>query len=121
MSPDVHTHAQLLAAQCIHMEQALNAADIAHYLGLLPGWQMLEGKLCKTFSFRNYYESLAFLNAAAFVIHAQDHHPETVLTYNRCTLKFDTHSVNGGKGGISINDFICAAKIDTLIHYVEKA
>jgi 4a-hydroxytetrahydrobiopterin dehydratase len=48
------------------------------------------------------------------VIHAEDHHPELVVTYNRCVIRFDTHTVNGGKGGISENDFICAAKIDAI-------
>lgn len=111
------THLQLLSARCVHREQGLDQTTIDHYLALLPSWQMADGKLCKTFSFKNYYEAMAFLNAAAYIIHAEDHHPETVLTYNRCTFKFDTHSVNGGRGGISENDFICAAKIDRLVDH----
>jgi 4a-hydroxytetrahydrobiopterin dehydratase len=57
---------------------------------------------------------LAFINAIAYVVHAEDHHPELVVTYNRCVVKFDTHSVNGGRGGISENDFICATKVDAI-------
>ena len=57
---------------------------------------------------------MAFINAIAFVIHNEDHHPEITFSYNQCTIKFDTHSVNNGKGGLSINDFICAAKVDAI-------
>ncbi|MFT2520759.1 4a-hydroxytetrahydrobiopterin dehydratase [Escherichia coli] len=48
------------------------------------------------------------------MIHAEDHHPELTVTYNRCNVKFDTHSVNEGRGGLSANDFICAAKVDAI-------
>ena len=111
------THEQLLTQKCAHAEQALEGTALAHYVTLVPGWQLEGAKLCKTFAFNNYYETLAFVNAIAWIIHAQDHHPEMVLTYNRCTLKFDTHSVNNGKGGISSNDFICAAKIDKVFQH----
>jgi 4a-hydroxytetrahydrobiopterin dehydratase len=108
------TTADLIEKKCAHQDQALSDADIARYLKLLEGWALQQGKICKTFSFNNYYETLAFINAIAYVIHAEDHHPELVVTYNRCTVKFDTHSVNAGRGGISENDFICAAKVDAI-------
>ncbi|MEN9866469.1 MAG: hypothetical protein RL748_2059 [Pseudomonadota bacterium] len=108
------SHAQLLTEKCVHTEQALDSASIDHYLSQVAGWQLEGNKLCKTYAFGNYYETLAFVNGIALIIHREDHHPEMIVTYNRCTLKFDTHSVNGGKGGISTNDFICAAKIDKL-------
>jgi 4a-hydroxytetrahydrobiopterin dehydratase len=57
------------------------------------------------------------VNAIAAVIHQEDHHPELILTYQRCTVKYDTHSVNAGKGGLSDNDFICAAKIDAVFQH----
>ena len=110
------THAELLSTRCAHAEQALDQTAIDHYCRLLTGWSMQDGKLCKTFAFANYYETLAFVNAIAYIIHHEDHHPEMIVTYNRCALKFDTHSVNDGKGGISNNDFILAAKIDALNH-----
>ncbi|WP_338847428.1 4a-hydroxytetrahydrobiopterin dehydratase [Massilia sp. W12] len=106
---------QTLAAQrCQHQEQALAEAEMPALLAATPGWQVEGGKLCKTFAFENYYQTLAFVNAIAWVIHADDHHPELVVTYNRCVVRFDTHSVNGGKGGLSINDFICAAKLELI-------
>lgn len=64
----------------------------------------------RTFRFKNYYETLAFVNAMAWIIHREDHHPDLEVGYNRCVVRFSTHSV----GGLSENDFICAAKIDTL-------
>jgi 4a-hydroxytetrahydrobiopterin dehydratase len=110
----VPTTADLLSKNCRHLETALNDADIASHLAAVDGWALADGKLVKTFSFGNYYETLAFVNAIAHVIHAEDHHPELVVTYNRCIVRFDTHSVNGGRGGISENDFICAAKVDAV-------
>ena len=108
------TTADLLAKKSRHLETALNDSDIASHLAAVDGWTLADGKLTKTFSFKNYYETMAFINAIAYLIHAEDHHPELVVTYNRCVVKFDTHSVNGGRGGISENDFICAAKVDAV-------
>lgn len=106
--------ADLLDKTCRHLETALNDNDIASHLAAVDGWALADGKLAKTFSFANYYETLAFINAIAYIIHAEDHHPELVVTYNRCVVRFDTHSVNGGRGGLSENDFICAAKVDAM-------
>lgn len=108
------TTAELLEKKCTHQVTALTAAEIAQYLTVLDGWAIQSGAICKTYAFNNYHETLAYINAIAYVIHAEDHHPELVVTYNRCTVKFNTHSVNGGKGGISENDFICAAKVDAI-------
>ena len=72
---------------------------------------MANGAIEKTFTFKNYHETMAFVNALAWIAHTEDHHPDLVVTYNRCIVRFTTHSV----GGISINDFICAAKADALL------
>ena len=53
---------------------------------------------------------MAFVNATAWISHRSDHHPDIALGYNQCKVVYTTHSVNG----LSINDFICAAKIDAL-------
>lgn len=108
------TTPDLLNKKCRHLDTGFNDAQIQQHLAALDCWAQQEGKLVKTFGFKNYYETLAFVNVIAYVIHAEDHHPELVVTYNRCIVKFDTHSVNGGRGGISENDFICAAKIDAI-------
>lgn len=108
------TRDSLLAGKCRHRETALNDGEIQEHLKAVDGWALEQGKIAKAFAFKNYYETLAFVNAAAYVFHVEDHHPELTVGYNRCTAKFDTHSVNGGRGGISENDFICAAKVDAL-------
>ena len=108
------TTTELLKKKCRHQETALTDAEIADHLAAVDGWALQDGRIVKTFSFKNYYETLAFVNAIAYVIHREDHHPELIVTYNRCVVKFNTHSVNGGRGGISENDFICAAKVDAV-------
>lgn len=108
------TATELLNKKGRHLETGLNDAEIKEYLAAVDGWALQDGKIVKTFQFKNYHETLAFVNAIAWPIHADDHHPELVVTYNRCVVKFDTHSVNGGRGGISENDFISAAKIDAI-------
>ena len=113
------TTTELLEKKCQHTETGLSDADIAAHLQAVSGWtqdgpRMDAPRIVKSFNFKNYYETLAFINAIAYVIHAEDHHPELTVTYNRCVIKFDTHTVNGGRGGISVNDFICAAKVDAL-------
>ena len=110
----MHSNRELLATKCHHTESALSEAEISSYLGAVPEWKRDGNRITRTYQFKNYYENLAFINAIAYVIHAEDHHPEIVLTYNRCLIRFDTHSVNGGQGGISVNDFICAAKVDAI-------
>jgi 4a-hydroxytetrahydrobiopterin dehydratase len=108
------TTSDLLSKKCQHTETGLDQADLPAYLAAVPGWEQQGPRIAKTYQFKDYYETLAFVNAIAYIIHADDHHPELVVTYNRCIIKFDTHTVNGGKGGISVNDFICAAKVDTV-------
>lgn len=88
----------------------LDSAAAQQLLKELDGWQLEAGHLCKTFKFRNYYESTAFVNATAWISHREDHHPDIVLGYNSCTVSYITHAI----GGLSDNDFICAAKIDAL-------
>lgn len=106
--------AELLTKKCHHQQVALSDAQVQEYLAALPGWQIQEGRLTRRFDFKNYYETLAFVNAIAYMIHAEDHHPILNVAYNHCTVKYHTHSVNEGRGGLSENDFICAAKVDAI-------
>jgi 4a-hydroxytetrahydrobiopterin dehydratase len=79
----------------------------------VPEWSLEQDNraIARTFSFANYYETISFANAVAWIAHQQDHHPEMTITYNRCRIEYSTHSV----GGLSRNDFICACKIDSLL------
>jgi len=67
--------------------------------------------ISRTFRFKNYYQTLAFVNALAWIAHGEDHHPDLEVGYNRCLVRYSTHTV----GGLSENDFICAARIDALL------
>ena len=86
--------------------------EIDAQLAQAPGWSFSDGAIQKRFDFENYHGTMAFVNAVAWVAHTQDHHPDISFSYNRCTVRFNTHSV----GGISLNDFICAAKVDALLN-----
>lgn len=106
--------ALLLKRRCQAVLPAATPDDIARMLPLLPDWTVQDGKLTRAYAFDNHYITLAFVNALAWISHAEDHHPELTVTYDRCAVRYDTHSVNGGKGGLSDNDFICAAKVDAI-------
>lgn len=79
-------------------------------LGQLKGWILEDGKLVKLYPFRNYHETMAFVNALAWISHREDHHPDLRVGYNQCRVEYSTHAI----GGLSENDFICAAKADAL-------
>jgi len=76
------------------------------------GWSLngAADELNRTFKFKNYYETMAFVNALAWIAHREDHHPDIEVGYNRCHVRFSTHSIKG----LSDNDFICAAKVNAL-------
>ena len=111
--------ALLSSRRCQPVLPAATPDDVGRMLALLPDWTVQDGKLVRAFSFKDHYETLAFVNALAWISHVEDHHPELTVTYNRCTVRYDTHSVNDGRGGLSDNDFICAAKVDAL--YEQRA
>lgn len=86
-------------------------AAVAQLLGALPGWRLAGSAIERSFEFRNYYETMAFVNATAWISHAEDHHPDLEVGYRTCRVRYTTHAI----GGLSENDFICAAKIDALL------
>jgi len=106
------TRAGLLARHCRHLDAsaALDAAAIAAQLSALPDWKVESGAITRGFRFADYYETIAFVNALAFMVHREDHHPDLEVGYNRCTVRFSTHSAQG----ITENDLICAAKADAI-------
>lgn len=111
---DIITPDDLLQQQCSERQTALAASSLPQWLALTPDWRIDNGKLCRTFAFKNYYQTLAFVNALAAMVHKQDHHPELTITYNKCIVRYDTHSVDQGRGGLSENDFICAARASAI-------
>jgi 4a-hydroxytetrahydrobiopterin dehydratase len=109
------TLASLAALACQPRRGAEHRADAktsAARLAVLPGWELIEdgAAIRKTFRFTDYYRTMAFVNALAFVAHREDHHPDLGVHYDRCVVRYSTHDV----GGLSENDFICAAKAELL-------
>ena len=96
--------------------KALSATEIVTQLSKLNGeqalgWRLLDGALEKTYAFKNYHETIGFVNAVAYIANAEDHHPDLAVSYSKCTVRFNTHDVNG----ISVSDFFCASKVDGLL------
>ena len=93
-------------------EHRLPQDGLQSALGLLGGWQLIEDGIAisRTYSFTDYYRTMAFVNALAFVAHREDHHPDLGVHYNRCVVRFSTHDC----GGVTRNDLVCAAKADAL-------
>jgi 4a-hydroxytetrahydrobiopterin dehydratase len=95
--------------------RALTATEIVSRLASLPGWQLTgdgaDVAIEKTYTFANYYETISFVNALAFIANAQDHHPDLSVHYGRCVVRFNTHDVKG----LSETDFECAAQANALL------
>jgi 4a-hydroxytetrahydrobiopterin dehydratase len=103
----------LAAQRCTALDGhgAMSVAEVDRQLAQVPGWALVDGAIERTFRFDDYHRTLAFVNALAWIAHREDHHPDVAFGYDRATVRFATHSV----GGISLNDFICAAKTDALL------
>jgi 4a-hydroxytetrahydrobiopterin dehydratase len=95
--------------------RALSATELVSQLAKVEGWKIhgdgADIAIEKSYSFANYYETISFVNAVAFIANAQDHHPELAVFYNRCVVRFNTHDV----GGVSLTDFECAVLVDGLL------
>ena len=87
--------------------------EASFFLSKLNKWAMDDaGKIIwKTFFFKNFYETINFVNQVANMAHAEDHHPEMIVNYNNCKISYTTHAILG----LSENDFICASKIDEML------
>ena len=103
-----------LEQKCAQRAAAMNDDEVKRHLDQTSGWHAASGAIEKTFAFKGWLETVAFVDALAWVCHVEDHHPDLRVSFDRCTIRFSTHSA----GGISRNDFICAAKADALIAFV---
>ena len=111
MGEDLRDLAARRCKPCEGGTPALGQEAAQRYLATLPGWELADGAIRKKFSFKNFYEIMAFVNAVAWIAHRQDHHPDMVVSYRRCVVRYSTHAI----GGLSENDFICAAKVESLV------
>lgn len=93
--------------------EAYDAARVEQMMGELDKAWEADGEkrtISRTFRLKDYYQTIAFVNAVAWIAHREDHHPDLEVGYNRCIVRYSTHAI----GGLSENDFICAAKVDAL-------
>lgn len=111
MTPTL-TLAQLLSRHCVPAgpHDALDADALSRQLPVLPRWALVGGALQATYRFADWWETIAFVNALAWVVHREDHHPDLAVGYDRCTVRWNTHSA----GGVTVNDLVCAARTDAV-------
>lgn len=113
------TTGSLLQKRCRPCEGGVDklSRDVAKKMlnALDSDWQLHDDtdEIFRTFKFKNYYQTIAFVNAIAWFTHQEDHHPNLSVSYNQCTVRYSTHAIHG----LSENDFICAAKVDQLLTY----
>ncbi len=108
------TASNLSARTCIPCEGGttpLAQSEIQYLLRELDGWIHSGQEIAKAYHFRNYYETMAFVNAIAWISHNENHHPDLEVSYQQCLVRYSTHAI----GGLSENDFICAAKVNRLL------
>ncbi|MGD0466397.1 MAG: 4a-hydroxytetrahydrobiopterin dehydratase [Gammaproteobacteria bacterium] len=96
---------------------SLTAEQANVMLQEIPIWQVSQNgiKIYRCFQFKNFYHTIAFVNAIAWLSHQEEHHPHLEIDYNKCIVEYWTHAIEG----LSENDFICAAKIDSLYLHQE--
>ena len=107
MSPEL---AALTALESRPGAPLLAASELEQRMKALAGWEHTDKRLTKTFRFAHYYETMAFVNAVAYIAHKQDHHPDLSVHYNRVMVVYSTHDA----GGVTLNDCICAAMVEAL-------
>jgi 4a-hydroxytetrahydrobiopterin dehydratase len=110
MSDVAETLKRSRCAPCEGGVDPLGAEQVRALLAGLPGWSLDGLHIVRTWKFADYHDSIAFVNATAWISHREDHHPDIALGYDTVTVRYTTHAI----GGLSTNDFICAAKIDAL-------
>jgi len=107
---------ELTKQRCVPCEGGVDPLDrdaARNLLSQAKGWALNDAgtEISRTFSFKNYYETMAFVNALAWIAHRDDHHPDIEVGYKTCHVRYSTHAIKG----LSMNDFICAAKINALL------
>jgi 4a-hydroxytetrahydrobiopterin dehydratase len=85
--------------------------EVERHLAAVTEWEVADGAITRRFEFKNYYQTMAFVNAVAWIAHNENHHPDLEVSYRFCRVRYITHAV----GGLSENDFICAARVNTLL------
>lgn len=92
------------------MAEKLTPEKIQERLKQLPGWELCGDSIVKSYQFKDYYHTMAFVNAVAWVAHQMDHHPDLEVGYNRCVVRYSTHDA----GGVTENDLQAASRVEAL-------
>jgi 4a-hydroxytetrahydrobiopterin dehydratase len=97
----------------VHKAIKLDPSQIEALLAQVPGYKLdgARAKISKDYEFADFYETIAFVNAVAYIANQEDHHPDLVVSYDKCSVAFSTHDA----GGLTENDFICAAHVNALV------
>ena len=106
----------LTQQKCVPCEGGIAPIDrkaAQNLLSQAKGWRLNDSatEISRSFDFKNFYETMAFANAVAWIANREDHHPDLEVSYKRCHVRYSTHAING----LSMNDFICAAKVNELL------
>ncbi len=104
------THDELQHEHCRPDVKALPATAIVDMLRAMPDWVRNGDAIARRFKFTDFHQTMAFVNAVAAIAHREDHHPDLQVGYDHCGVAWSTHSA----GGLTRNDFICAARVDVL-------
>ncbi len=94
-------------------KKLLDIIKINDYLQQIKNWQLIHDTtaIWQRIEFKNFKQTMFFVNALAYICEQECHHPDFRIGYNYCEITFTTHELNG----LSENDFICAAKINQLL------
>jgi 4a-hydroxytetrahydrobiopterin dehydratase len=103
----------LTEKRSMHKATKLDSGQVEALLVEVPGYRVDDKRalISKDYSFKDFYETIAFVNALAYIANQEDHHPDLAVSYNKCKVSFSTHDA----GGLTENDFICAARVNGLI------
>jgi 4a-hydroxytetrahydrobiopterin dehydratase len=103
----------LVDKRSVHKASKLDASQIETLLGEVSGYKpdAQRAVISKEYSFKDFYQTIGFVNAVAFIANQEDHHPDLLVSYGKCRVSFSTHDA----GGLTENDFICAARVNALI------
>jgi 4a-hydroxytetrahydrobiopterin dehydratase len=105
---------ELSLKKCVPCEggtPAMTAQETAQFISKVMGWELVENiKIKKEFKFKDFKESLNFVNKVGGLAEEEGHHPNITIIFNKVRIILSTHAI----GGLSQNDFIMAAKIDRI-------
>lgn len=91
-------------------EKPLADKAVGDLLREIPAWSLKDNEIVREFRFKGFTQAMDFVNKVATLANEQDHHPDILISYNTVRLTLSTHKING----LSMNDFILAAKFDLL-------